>query len=283
MSTFDTTASRFLRPSDVGRIRRNQKQVHFFRVLAIARSVVAIVVMVVAGLWAWRHTQSDARFSVRQVEVAGAKHVSMSAVRQITDRYVGANLFQMDIANVQAEFGRLGWVNRVEIEKRLPDTLRVRIVERVPVALRQGVNGLDYVDAAGVAFAPLSAAVGNPELPLITGATGADLPRCVAFLARIKQSDAALFSRLSEIRPMPPHGFAIFDRELGTVVYVSEENAIEKWRDLHAVAAAEQYRQNDLLYADLRFAGRLVVRPRTAVVARSAAAIIPAMSQEISN
>jgi cell division protein FtsQ len=285
VSSFDTTASRFLRPTDVGRIRRNQRQIQFRRFFAIARGVVLIGVIAGGGVWAWRQTQSDDRFAIRHVEVAGAKNTPKAQLDALMSAYIGANLFQVDIAQVQQELGNVRWVNRIEIEKRLPDTLRIHIVERKPVALVGGAAGLDYVDENGVAFAPLSPAVGSADLPLIMEASGDELRRCVLMLQTLKKDDPVLYSRMSEVRPIAPRGFAIYDRELGATVYVNSDDIVAKWRGLYAIVAAEGYGANSLQYADLRFADRIVVRPHNAVTqARMAAAsAAAARSQEITN
>lgn len=283
MSTFDTTASRFLRPPDAGRIRRNQRQIQFLRIFAIVRSVALVAVLAVVGVWIWRHTQSDDRFAVRHVEVVGAKNTPAAQLQALTNSYVGENLFKMDIARMQRELGSVSWVNRIEIEKRLPDTLRIRIVERRPVALVASRNGLDYVDESGFAFAALSSAAGNPELPLIADAAGDELRRCVALLERLRREDSVLYSRVSEIRPIAPRGFAIYDRHLAATVYVNAEDIVAKWRGLYGIAAVDGYTTAAIEYADLRFTDRIVVKPLHPVsVARVAMPTVP-HPQQITN
>ena len=76
MSGFDATHPRFLRPIDVARIRRNQNRIEVQRVLQIIRNVVVGAIVIVAAVWIYRHTQSNARFAVKQIEVLGAVHSS---------------------------------------------------------------------------------------------------------------------------------------------------------------------------------------------------------------
>ena len=128
--TYENTASRFLRPTDLARLRRNQRRIHVHRVLFILRNAALLAVLVLGGMWAWRHTQSDARFAVRRIELDGAVHTPRAALEQATSRYNGLNLFQIDIERVQRDLGGLGWVRRIDIEKKLPDTLRIKIIER---------------------------------------------------------------------------------------------------------------------------------------------------------
>lgn len=256
---FDTTASRFLRPTDVARLRRNQRRIQAQRLLIILRNAGLAAAVVAGGVWAYRQTQSDERFAVRTIEVEGTKHTPREAVDLVTRRYVGLNLFQIDIARVQRDLAGVGWVRRIDIEKKLPDTLRIKITERQPVALVRAGERLLYVDEAGTGFAELNPAVGNDDLPVITDAHGVELTRTVTMLRELQAKDRELYTRVSEVWPIPPRGFALYDRALGAVVYANAEDIAPKWRNLYAVLAAENHPKIE--YADLRFADRVIVKP----------------------
>ena len=270
-SGFDTTHPRFLRPIDVARIRRNQNRIQVQRVLRIARNVTLALIALAIGSWIYRRTQSDVRFAVKAVEIAGVVHTPRADVEKLTARYTGANLFQLDIAEVQRDLGSIAWISRIDIEKKLPDTLRIRVTERTPVALARVGAEIHYVDESGSAFAALSPSVGNADLPLIVDATEKDLPRCVELIAEIRKHDPELFARVSEVRPLPPHAFAMFDRELGAFVYVTREELSQKWLTLHAITRAEGLGRGSIAYADLRFDNRIVIKPRVGGVVHQGA------------
>ena len=261
MSGYDATHPRFLRPIDVARLRRNQNRIHVQRVLTIARNAVFAALLLVGGVWIYRHTQSDQRFAVKHIEVTGAKHTSREDLDAITERYSRMNLFQIDIARVQKDLSVLAWVSRIDIEKKLPDTLRIHVAERDPAALALVDGSLRYVDEQGIAFAPLTLAVGDPDLPIITGAAPEDLPRCVALLRDLRVRDREVYSRISEVKPVVPEGFALFDRELGAFVLATGDDISGKWRNLYSVVRAEGIRRGSIRYADLRFSDRIVIKP----------------------
>jgi len=256
--SFDTTASRFLRPSDVARLRRNQRQIQVARLLVLLRNALLVAALIAGAVWVWQHTQSGTRFAVQHIEIEGAKHTSRAALDRATSRYVGLNLFRIDIAHVQRDLGGLGWVSRVDIEKNLPDTLRIKITERTPVALARNGARLFYVDEHGAAFAELSPHSGDDDLPIIIDAQGAELTRAIALLRDLRATDREIYSRVSEVRPVPPRGFALFDRELGAFVYADAGGVSAKWRNLYAILRAEN--NPGIEYADLRFADRVIVR-----------------------
>jgi len=271
MSAGFETTQRFLRPLDAGRVRRNQRRIQAQRILTVASKVVAVIILVISGLWIWQHTQSDSRFAVKEIEITGVKHTPRAALASVTSAYTGTNLFKIDIARVQKDLRGLAWVSRIDIEKKLPGTLRINVTERVPVALVRSGNRIQYVDEHGVTFAELSPEVGDDDLPLIlvdsverqapSPVEAAELARTVAFVGALRASDPLLYSRISEVHPIAPRGFALFDRELGASVYVNAEDVSPKWRSLYSIAKAENLKRGSIEYADLRFNDRIVLKP----------------------
>ena len=257
-STHPGMASRFLRPADVARLRRNQRRMNMQRLLIALRNVALVSAVVGGAVWVWQHTQSDARFAVRTIQVDGVVHTPRAALDIATERYKGLNLFKIDIDRVQRDLGGLGWVSRIDIEKKLPDTLRIKITERKPVALVRAAEKLLYVDEQGVGFAELSPRVGDDDLPIISDAHGSELTRTVALLTELRAKDRELYSRVSEIWPIAPRGFALYDRDLGAVVYANAEDVSAKYRNLYAILQTEN--NPDIEYADLRFADRVIVK-----------------------
>lgn len=260
-SGFDST-DRFLRPNDVASIRRNQNRIQVQSVLRIARNVALGMVALLAGAWIYRYAQSSGRFAVKSIEVVGAAHTSQAELDAVTSRYVGANLFKIDIEAVQNDVRTLPWVKSIDIEKKLPDTLRIRVSERTPVALALTASGLRYVDERGVAFAPLSPAVGDPDLLLISGSSHADLARAAELVRELRTRDPQVYSRLSEVRAIAPDGFAVFDRDIGALIYVKRDDISQKFRNLYGIVQSERFSRGQLQYADLRFTDRIVVKPK---------------------
>jgi cell division septal protein FtsQ len=267
MSVQIETTERFLRPIDVDRVRRNYRRMQMQRLMAVALNAVVIVAVMATAIALYRRAQSDARFAVRHVEITGALHTTRADLERVARPYIGMNLFTLDIARIHRDIASLAWVSRIEIEKSLPDTLRIRVVERTPAALTEDGGRMAYVDENGTAFAALSPSIGDADLPLITGARGAELAGCVALLRKLRAADPDLYARISEMRPLPPHGVVFFDRQLQAPVYANEEGLSAKWRDLHAVARAEHFSGGEIAYADLRFRGRVVIKPLRAMPA----------------
>lgn len=274
------TAERFLRPIDLGRTRRNHRRLQAQKILMIFANIVLLAGIVLAGLWLYRKTQEDIRFRVTQVTTTGVAHTPKAVLDAIGKRYKGANLFRLDIHDVQSDLRPVPWIKSVAVEKKLPNTLVIHVTERKPVALALIGTTLRYVDGDGVVFADLTPAVGDGSLPIVTG-NAADLQRCVRFLGDLRAASLELYSRVSELSPVDPTGFAVFDRDLQTRVFLPGFGAVEKWMALYEVARAESYTRGTIEYADLRFRDRLIVKARRAVTVHEQPLV--AVKNEITN
>lgn len=259
-------SDRFMRPQDVRATRRNHRRVQIQRVLVVAANILLAAGICLMVLWIWQRSQNDARFAVRAIEPVGAQKTSAAELDSVARRYVGMNLFRIDLGALQRDFESLPWVASVAIEKQLPGTLKVHVTEREPVALLVDGGALHYVDGDARAFARLAPRYGNAGLPLVRDASAAELRRVVAFLGRIRKDDPELYSRVSEISPLAPESFVIFDRALSAPLFVRESDASAKWHALYRIAAAERLQRGAIAYVDLRFNDRIVIKPRDARV-----------------
>ena len=97
------STDRFLRPPDVERTLRNYRRIQIQRLAALARSAAILLAIVIGIVAIYRHTQSDGRFAVRHVEIVGAVHTPSAQLQTLVRRYIGMNLFRLDIARVHAE------------------------------------------------------------------------------------------------------------------------------------------------------------------------------------
>jgi cell division protein FtsQ len=77
-----------------------------------------------ADRWPVRYLKVDAEFN----------HVSAEQIRAATATHLGTGFFALDIDRVRDSVAKLPWIERVEVRKRWPDTLELRIAERVPFA-----------------------------------------------------------------------------------------------------------------------------------------------------
>ena len=282
MTSVDTT--RFLRPHDLGGVPRNQRRIQFRRLLVLAANLLLIATLILAISWGVQQVHRDDRFAIASIEFDGAVHTEPSSLETVARQWEGSNLFELDIDLLRVQLTSLPWVAAVGIEKKVPDTVIVRIEERVPVALTRAADGgLRYVDSTGRVFADLSVEAGNADLPLIAAETDEGRARGVALLAALSKDHADLYDRTAEVTAMEPTGFGVWDRELAARLMVPEDGGADRWRRLHSLARVETWSRSGIEYADLRFARRIVVLPKTARTNAPARGVTAAVTSNVTS
>lgn len=93
---------------------------------------------------------SQAGFEVENLLVEGRYNLDADTLMVILNIKDGQPLFQSDIEEMRLKIQALEWVESAEIQRRQPDTLYVKIQERVPVALlKNDGQKLYLLDAKG--------------------------------------------------------------------------------------------------------------------------------------
>ena len=137
-----------------------------------------IAVAIVAGLIAMGLPQmiglliadgiGNAGFKVRNVEILNRQQVDSAVVYDIAMRQQARPMPLVDLDGTRAELMKLGWISDARVSRRLPDTLVVDIVERVPTAIWQYQHRLALIDKDGVVIGPVDDRV-MPDLPVVVG------------------------------------------------------------------------------------------------------------------
>jgi cell division protein FtsQ len=109
-----------------------------------------------------------AGFRVEQIEVTGLKRMERMSVYAVALEQESRAMPLVDLAKVRERLLDYGWIADARVSRRLPDTLVVDIVERVPAAIWQNNGQLMLIDAEGVLLEPVSVDA-MPQLPLVIG------------------------------------------------------------------------------------------------------------------
>jgi cell division protein FtsQ len=115
--------------------------------------------------WASRSPQ----FALRNFQSSGLHRATEKELLRLAGIAPGTNLWSLDPSAVAQAMGAHPWIRTVEVTRSLPDTLRLRVEERAPVALAS-LGDLYVVDADGAPFKRVSGAEAL-DLPLLTGLT----------------------------------------------------------------------------------------------------------------
>jgi cell division protein FtsQ len=159
-----------------------------------------IVVTLVATVFAFRLPQlaglaigegvGRLGFTLRHVETRGNHRVSTQAIYDIAFNQQSSAMPLVDLDGTRERLLRLPWIREARVSRRLPETLVIEVIERVPAAVWQQQGRLYLVDAEGVVLEPVGAAA--PDLVRLIGP---DANRRYAALS-------ALLEAAPRLRPM---------------------------------------------------------------------------------
>lgn len=203
---------------------------------------------------------------VEDIEVEGRKTTDAATIKAALAADRGTPIFAVSPSRAQRQLESLPWVRSATIERRLPSTLLVRLVEREPLALWQHDGKIDLIDRQGEVIAVKD--VGRfDNLPMVVGDDAA--PRAAALIDMLaKEPDLA--ARVSVAVRVDDRRWNLrIDHTID--VMLPEENPADAWTHLAELERTKKLLQRDLQSVDMRLPDRLVLRVTAA--APSAGAI----------
>ena len=234
------------------------------RLRRFALKVLALMV-IFAGVHIFLHSGV---FTLEKVVIYGNRHLGYLEVVKLMELDKGQNLIAMDMERAYDNLHSSQWIRSVQMRKELPDTLVLKIEESMPVALLQNADGLFIVDSEGLI---LERVKGAPVyfLPVIVhdNADGSD-----EFMEAVKLATAINgMSEASEIELVEIAGLENGTRNMvvrldGVDIKVGEGDYGEKLNRYFDLSGEIGKRNINVDYIDLRFAGRVVIKPIEEVV-----------------
>ncbi len=181
------------------------------------------------------------------IRFQGAARASEAELLALLPVKVGDGLLLADVDAAERALSRHPWVARVEVRRRLPPALEVRIAERQPRALVD-LGGLYLVDREAQVFKRASPGDGL-DLPLVTGFTREDyvqrrgdleplLAGALALLDAYAAGGLGEIAPLSEIHVDADEGLTLYVGEEGTQVLLGIGDLPQKLSRLHRVLAS---------------------------------------------
>jgi cell division protein FtsQ len=128
--------------------------------------VIGAAVAVAIGVH--RYAFSTPRFSLKQIELTGAKRLTPARIEQLGGLEKGRNLFAFEAEAAERKILEDPWVASVRVTRQLPSTLKVELSERDAAAIAAVGDRLYLVTSQGEPF-KLVEADDPADLPVLTG------------------------------------------------------------------------------------------------------------------
>jgi cell division protein FtsQ len=196
--------------------------------------------------------------AVGNVLVEGRSRASREAVLNAVAVARGTPILAVDPADAKQRLEAVPWVRSASVERRLPDTLHIRLVERQPLAFWQQHGKLVLIDHDGVV-------IPNERLDQFGNLivlVGPDAPAHGAELIDMLQTEPGLAAHVAAAVRVGGRRWNLhLDNNID--IALPEDDPAAGWRRLAQLERRDGILEREIQEVDLRLPDRLVVRTAT--------------------
>ena len=215
-----------------------------------------------SNIASWRERVGGAiGLTVTDVVIQGREKTPEPLLRAALGVTRGDKLLGFSLDAARSRIEQLAWVQSATIERRLPGTIVVTLLERRPYAVWQTAGRFVLIDRLGQVVAeqdPAKDATAFATLPLVVG-PGA--PAAAAALLDLLAAQPQLRARVVAAVRVGERRWNL-RLNTGTDVLLPEGNEAVAMAKLMEMEASQQLLERPLQVVDLRLPDRVVVRPQ---------------------
>jgi cell division protein FtsQ len=231
--------------------------------LLVVLQVSAILILLGGGAWtSYQRVLGSERLRVEHVEVRGSHFLSEGEVRELLGPAVGENILSLDLGALKARLRSSPWVADATVTRTLPNTVRVEVHERVPLALAE-IDRLYLMDGDGALVDIYGPRTGVFDLPIVRGLLGVDEDsrRGRARRAGILLADLAeLAQEISEVFVEPSGDLRVVLRGPGEVLLFGDPPYRQRFVTFLSLRRELAEKAPGAEHFDLRFRGRIYAK-----------------------
>jgi len=199
-------------------------------------------------------------FHVQNVQLEGSRFLTPTSVMAALGADTAASVFQNPTI-IEARVEALPLVASARVRRRLPGTLVVTIVERIPIALVATADGFQGVDATGARL-PIDPALTSFDAPVVLPPLGprdtAADRRLYTLLGSMRVDAPALFDAIEEARRISATEWQL--RTTRQRVRVTPQVTLARLADIFPVEQDLARRRIRAAELDLRFRNLVIAR-----------------------
>ena len=231
--------------------------------------------VIVSGALFYRYGTTSWRFRIdsgEQIEISGLRNVSRAQTMEVMGGDIGRNIFFVPLSERKKQLEQIPWIEYATVMRLLPNTLRVDIRERTPVAFVRIGSKIALMDANGVLLEMPSRSAGvKYSFPVIVGAGESEplsvrAARMKIFNSLVQSFDSEGAQRshdVSEVDLSDPEDVKITvdDPQGAVLIHLGTSDFLNRYKVYLAHAAEWRQQFTKLDSVDLRFDGQVIVNP----------------------
>jgi cell division septal protein FtsQ len=249
--------------TEKGRKRRGHSRFIIFFVL---------ILLILGGLsWVTYNGLRKATWlRIRQVTVAGSKNVSVTAIQDLLDGFIGENLVDISSREVKDKLYKIKRVDKAWVIRQYPSTLKIKIAEKQGFLYIKSYEGDLFPITDKGMILEYAVFPSNEDLPIVhTGYSSRNIhPGSYVKSAYVKKviemqknitSTRPEFAKFISEYYQENSNILIIDAKYGTRILLGDENLDDQLRRYTFVQDNGDIDRKNIL--DLRFENQVVVRP----------------------
>ncbi len=250
----------------------------------------ALVLGVVAGVlfFGARHVAAIAAHAhllrVDHIVVKGNQHLSSADVLAALSGLQDESLIWANLTSWRNRLLSSPWVQEATLRRVLPSTVEVVVIERQPIGIGRIAGQMYLVDDRGVIIDEYGPQYARFDLPIVDGLTAVDGPGAAGDALRAGLASRVIAAlapypdisrRVSQIDVHDSHNAKVILSGDSAVIQLGDQEFLARLRSYLELAPALQERVPEMDYVDLRFEGRIYVRPAE----KTAKTVLPLLSR----
>ncbi len=202
---------------------------------------------------------ADMGYRVKDILVEGRVNADREALLEILGVDRGDPIFKFDPGAAKDGLLGMNWIRAAHVERRLPDTIYIRLQERTPIALwkKTAQERIELVDDAGTTIKPEDLR-SFMKLPMVTG-EGA--PARTPELLSLLEAEPGIKERVDNAQLVENRRWNLLLKS-GAVVKLPDSDVGLALRTLALSQEKEQIMDWDISAIDLRDPGRIIFRTK---------------------
>lgn len=205
---------------------------------------------------------------ISTIQPIGAERVSPETVVGLLAGLRGENILRADLEVWRSKLLESPWIREATFRRSLPSTIQVLVQERTPIAVGRMAGRLYLVDERGATIDEYGPQYASLDLPIVDGfsekgdrdgdaARGALAARLIMAL----RQKPTVASRLSQVDVSNLHNVTILLNNDTAELRVGDDHFLARVESYLTLSDALRQRVPEIDYVDLRFDGRVYVRP----------------------
>lgn len=244
----------------------------FFRRGYYTVAFASLAVAVGAGWW-WVHSgklgmvvdearqgllahTADAGLKLRYIYLEGRHHASLEQVTEAIGLEAGDPILGVSVDGIKERLKALSWVHDAVIERQLPDTLHVRVIERKPIAVWQYKGRLKLVDQMGEVIEEGDGT--RNEYANLLLVVGENAPAHTVELMRMLSAEPELFRQINAAVRVGNRRWDIRFRS-GVDVKLPANSPERAWAMLAEMERQQHLLERNIRAVDLRLEDRIFI------------------------